>query len=241
MATVSRLGELAGKQVPEVLIAGWSRYTPSIRSEAINVLTTRSDWLMKVLDAIERKEIAPTELSAGIRQLLITHRDKKMRTRAKELLPKSSADRLRVIKAFQPALELNGDVERGKLVFQSVCIACHQLDGVGVEIGPNLASVTDRNPASLLSGILDPNASVESKYGSYLASAKDGRSVLGILISETGANITIRDQANQEHVILRSELVSLTNTGRSLMPDGLETSLTQQNLADVIAYVAGAK
>jgi putative membrane-bound dehydrogenase-like protein len=241
VATVSRLGELSVAQVPEVLIAGWSRYTPSIRSEVLNVLTTRSDWLMKVLDAIELKEIAPTELSAGIRQLLITHRDKKMRTRAKELLPKSSADRLRVIKAFQPALELNGDVERGKLVFQSVCIACHQLDGVGVEIGPNLASVTDRNPASLLSGILDPNASVESKYGSYLASAKDGRSVLGILISETGANITIRDQANQEHVILRSELVSLTNTGRSLMPDGLETSLTQQNLADVIAYVAGAK
>jgi len=241
VVTVSRLGELSASEVPEVLIAGWRGYTPSIRSEVLNVLTTRSDWLMKLLDAIELKEIAPTELSAGIRQLLITHRDKKMRVRAKELLPKSNADRLRVIKAFQPALELKGDVESGKLVFQSVCIACHQLDGVGVELGPNLASVTDRNPASLLSGILDPNASVESKYGSYLVSAKDGRSVLGILISETGANITIRDQANQEHVILRSELVSLTNTGRSLMPDGLETSLTQQNLADVIAYVAAAK
>ena len=82
---------------------------------------------------------------------------------------------------------------------------------------------------------------MESKYGSYLANSKDGRTVLGILISETGANITIRDQANQAHVILRSELVSLTNTGRSLMPDGLETSLTQQNLADLIAYVAAAK
>ncbi|MDE0770506.1 MAG: c-type cytochrome [Opitutaceae bacterium] len=135
----------------------------------------------------------------------------------------------------------DGDLARGKRVFQSVCIACHKLDGVGVDLGPNLASVTDRRPGSLLSGILDPNASVESKYGSYLASAKDGRSVLGILISENGANITIKDQANQEHVILRSELVSLTNTGRSLMPDGLETSLTQQNLADVIAYVAAAK
>jgi hypothetical protein len=42
-------------------------------------------------------------------------------------------------------------------------------------------------------------------------------------------------------VILRSELESLTNTGKSLMPDGLETSLTQQDVADLIAYVAEAK
>jgi putative heme-binding domain-containing protein len=241
VAVVSRLGALSGTQVPEVLMGGWSRYTPSIRSEVLNVLTTRSDWLMKLVDAIEDKQVSRADLSAGIRQLMITHSDKELRTRAKELLPTSSADRFRVVKAYQPALKLNGDLARGKRVFQSVCIACHKLDGVGVDLGPNLASVTDRNPGSLLSGILDPNASVESKYGSYLASAKDGRSVLGILISENGANITIKDQANQEHVILRSELVSLTNTGRSLMPDGLETSLTQQNLADVIAYVAAAK
>ena len=70
---------------------------------------------------------------------------------------------------------------------------------------------------------------------------KDGRAILGIIVSETGANITIKDLANQQHVILRSELESLTNTGRSLMPDGLETSLTQQNIADLIAYVAGAQ
>jgi len=112
---------------------------------------------------------------------------------------------------------------------------------VGLEIGPNLASVTDRNPASLLSGILDPNASVEGKYSSYVASTKDGRSILGILTSETGANITILDQANQKHVILRSELKALTNTGMSLMPDGLEAGFNQQELADLIAYVATAK
>ena len=240
-ATVSHLGTLSDPQVPEVLMKGWSSYTPSIRSEVLNVMTTRGEWLTSLLDEIENGIVVLADLDAGIRQLLITHSDNKIQARAKELMPTANVDRLRIVQKYQGALELKGDKERGKVVFRNVCFACHQLDGVGNEIGPNLASLTDRSPASLLSGILDPNAAVEGKYSSYLATLKDGRAFLGILISETGTNITIKDLANQEHMILRSELVSLTNTGRSLMPDGLETSLTQENLADLIAYVAGAQ
>lgn len=225
-----------------MLLAGWTSYSPAIRSEVLNVLTTRSDWLAKLLDEIESKKVSHADIDAGTRQLLTRYPDKKLRDRANGLLPtSSSADRLKVVQAYQPALKLKGDQERGKLVFQKVCVACHRMDGVGLEIGPNLASVTDRNPASLLSGILDPNAAVEGKYSSYVASTQDGRAILGILISETGANITILDQANQKHVILRSELKSLKNTGMSLMPDGLEAGFNQQELADLIAYVAAAK
>ena len=241
MAVVSHLGTLTGKLVPDVLMTGWSSYTPVIRSEVLNVMTTRTEWITQLLDEIENRKLATTELNAGIWQFLITHSDNKIQARAKALMPTANLDRLRAVQKYLPALKLQGDKERGKLVFQSFCTVCHKLDGVGFEIGPNLAALTDRNPESLLSGILDPNAIVEGKYSSHLAALKDGRAILGIIISETGANITIKDLVNQEHVILRSELESLTNTGRSLMPDGLETSLTQQNLADLIAYVAGAK
>ncbi len=242
VAAVSHLGSLSGKEVPEVLLAGWSSYTPSIRAEVLNVLTTRADWLTALLDAIENKTVSRGEIDAGTRQRSVTYPSKALRERATDLLPtSSSADRLAVVKAHQPALKLKGDVGRGKLVFQKVCIVCHKMDGIGFEIGPNLSSVTDRNPGSLLSSILDPNAAVEGKFSSYVASTKDGRAILGILISETGANITIRDQANQDHVILRSELVSLSNTGRSMMPDGLEAGFNMQELADLIAYVAAAK
>ncbi len=242
VATVSHLGTLSGKEVPQVLLKGWTTYTPAIRSEVLNVLTTRSDWLTKLLDGIENKKVAHADIDAGTKQRLMTYPNKKLRARAAELLPSSSsADRLKVVKSFQAALKLKGDKARGKLVFQKVCVACHKMDDVGLEIGPNLASVTDRKPESLLSAILDPNQAVEGKYSSYVASTQDGRAILGILISETGANITIQDQANQKHVILRSELKSLTNTGRSLMPDGLEAGFNQQELADLIAYVAAAK
>lgn len=240
-AAVSHLGTLKGKQVPDLLMSSWSQCAPSIRSEVLNVMTTRTDWLSRLLEEIESGNMALTDLDAAIRQLLISHSDKDIQDRSKKLMPTANVDRLRTVQKYQGALELKGNKERGKVVFQQVCVACHQLEGIGSEIGPNLASLTDRSPASLLSGILDPNAVVEGKYSSFLATLKDGRAILGILISETSANITIKDLANQEHVILRSELVSLTNTEKSLMPDGLETTLTQQNMADLITYVAKAK
>ena len=238
---VSHLGTLTGGQVSQVLMSGWSDYTKAIRSEVLNVMTTRTEWIGKLLDEIENKRVVIADLEAGTRQLLITHSDEGIRSRAKALMPTANVDRLRAVQKYLTALKFKTDKERGKVVFQTICIACHRMDGVGFEIGPNLAAITDRNPESLLSGILDPNAIIEAKYSSYLATLKDGRAILGILTSETGANITLKDLTNQEHVILRSELVSLKNTGKSLMPDGLETSLTQQDVADLIAYVAGAK
>ena len=55
------------------------------------------------------------------------------------------------------------------------------------------------------------------------------------------AHVTLLDQANQKHVLLRSEIKSLQSTGRSLMVDGLEAGLSHQDLADLIAYLRAAK
>ena len=242
VAVVAHLGTLSTREVPDVLLAAWPSYTPAIRSEVFNVLTTRSEWVTKLLDAIEDQTVSRADIDAGTKQRMVTYPNKKIKTRAQELLLSATTEnREEIMKAYEPALKLKGDLGRGKLVFQKVCIACHRLDGMGLEIGPNLAAITDRKPESLLSAILDPNAAVEGKYSSYVATLKDGRAILGILVSETGANITIQDQANQKHVILRSELVSLTNSGKSLMPDGLEAGIDQQEMADLIAYLAAAK
>jgi putative heme-binding domain-containing protein len=240
VAIVSRLGKLPGKEVPTVLLSGWKDYTPSIRAEVLNVLTARPDWMGILLDAVEKGQVAKIDVDAGTRQLFMINRGHRPRA-MKLFTAASTTDRGKILKKYRPALKLKGDIARGKLVFHKVCIACHKVGDIGLEIGPNLASVTDRRPESMLSAILDPNAAVEGKYSSYIANTKDGRAILGILISETGANITIKDQANQEHVILRSELVSLANTGRSLMPDGLEAGFNQQELADLIAFVVAAK
>lgn len=136
---------------------------------------------------------------------------------------------------------LAGSAQRGRELLKKHCSACYRLDGQGYDLGPNLRSLSDRRPEPLLRSILDPNASVDGKYITYLAVTDDGRVFTGMLASETGSSITLVNQGNKRTTILRNRLEALQSTGKSLMPEGLERELSPQDLADLIAYIRQEK
>jgi hypothetical protein len=47
----------------------------------------------------------------------------------------------------------------------------------------------------------------------------------------------LRDGASQQHVILRSDVVSVSASTRSLMPPELERAMSEQDMADLIAWL----
>jgi putative heme-binding domain-containing protein len=112
------------------------------------------------------------------------------------------------------------------------------LDDVGHVIGPDLAALTDKSPASMLTAILDPNRAVEAKFVNYVALTDDGLTFSGMLASETGNSVTLVAQEGKQQVLLRGEIETLESTGKSLMPEGMEKDLSEQALADIIAYVS---
>ena len=142
-----------------------------------------------------------------------------------------------MIAKFQPALTLKGDAARGKAAFATICIACHQLEGAGIPLGPDLRSVVQHTPEKLLQSILDPTAIIEPSFMAYFCTLKSGEQLYGIVASETSNSITLKLPGNLVRPILRSEITSLKSTQQSLMPDGLEATLTPQSLADLIAYL----
>ena len=123
------------------------------------------------------------------------------------------------------------------MIFAKKCATCHKQGNVGHEVGPNLASLTTKTPESLLTAILDPSAAVESKYLNFVVATTSGRSVIGMLATETGSSLTIVAAEGKTESVLRSDIEELRSTGKSLMPDGLEKEMTQQDLADVIEFV----
>ena len=109
----------------------------------------------------------------------------------------------------------------------------------GSVIGPDIAVVKDRSAGYLVAHILDPNRAVEERYVLYTATLQDGRSLAGMLSGEAGNHILLRGLDGVEQTILRSELRMLVSTGKSLMPDGLEAVVSEQAMADLVAYLAG--
>jgi putative heme-binding domain-containing protein len=154
------------------------------------------------------------------------------------VLPKpSTADRAKVLATYAPAAGLKGDPARGGELFRANCIVCHRFHGEGVEAGPDLAMVADKPIDWLLTAILDPTAAIEERFKTWRVTLKSGAELSGILAAETANNIVLRLPGGVDLPVLRSDIASQTASGKSLMPEGLETVLSPQGAADLIAYL----
>jgi putative heme-binding domain-containing protein len=153
-------------------------------------------------------------------------------------LPKpSTPDRAKVLANYAVVGTLKGDAARGHTLFQAQCAICHRLKNEGKEVGPDLGMANDKPLDWLLTAILDPNAAIEERYRSQTLTLKTGAEITGLLSTETANNVVVRLPGGADLPILRSDLASQKATGKSLMPDGMETVFKPQDLADVIAWL----
>jgi len=223
---------------PEILLAGWDSYVPAARAAVLNALLTRAQWVQPVLDAISAGRIAPVEVPLGSRERLLKNKNPEIAARARHMFGgEPSSDRAQVLEHFKAAANLTGDRVKGGEVFEKLCSTCHALNRKGYAVGPDLASLRDKPADYLLLAILDPNAVVEPKFVSYEIETRSGRSLTGVIQSETGNGLTLVQAGGIKEQLLRSDLEQIKASSRSLMPEGLEQGTTPQDFADLIAYL----
>jgi putative membrane-bound dehydrogenase-like protein len=238
VSAATALGRHPAPESFQILISGWSSHSPPLKSRILEILLSRPRGAVVLLDAIESNAIPAAQIDAARRQRLLSDKDEAVRERSAKLFAAAiNPDRQKVLAAFQDVLKLEADTSRGRVVFAKTCSVCHRLDGVGHEVGPDLAQIQNKSPAYLLQEMLDPNRNVDSRYVEYRATTKAGRDYAGLLHAESATSVTLRAQEGREQVLLRSDIESLESTGRSLMPEGLEKDLSRQEIADLIAFL----
>src|SRR5262249_21735072 len=239
LAAVRALSAHEDPRVAEILLAPWGGYSPTLRREVLEALFARSGRLHALLSAIEKKQVNAGQLEPARLARLRTHPDVKLRQRATKLLAGLAVtDRQKVVQVYRDALDLKGDAIRGKAVFKKTCATCHRLENEGTEVGPDLLSaLRSKTPEILLVDILDPSREVDPRYLDYLVTTTAGRVFTGMIVAETASSLTLRRAEKTEDVILRNQIDSIQATAKSLMPEGLESQLKRQDLADVIAYL----
>jgi len=235
VAALEGLRHLRGPLVGEVLVRSWSGSSPAIRPKLFETLTGRTDWLERLLKALEDGNIPITHMGTVERQKLSKHGQGSVRERAGKLFTDTQSDRQKVVKSYETVLQLAGDQTRGAMLFQQNCAVCHQFAS-HPQVGPDLGTVAGKPIETLLESILDPNRAVEARYLNYTALTRDEREVSGIIVAEGPTSITLRS-ATGEETVLRRDLQRLTSSGLSLMPEGFEKVLSPQDLADVIAFI----
>lgn len=138
-------------------------------------------------------------------------------------------------------LPKEGVAGNGEKVFTSLCSNCHQVNGQGVELGPNLSEIGAKlSKQALYTAILYPDQGISFGYEAYLLKLKDGSTAFGRILSETEEKIDIQ-YVNGTRSFNAADVVSKTKLANSLMPSNLQSSMTEQELIDLVAYLQSLK
>jgi putative membrane-bound dehydrogenase-like protein len=217
----------------------WQSYTAQLREAVLSALMADDQQVMVLLDAVERDAVPATAVGPLRRSRLMNHRDAAIQKRARLLFATvESGDRMQAYERVRAGIvKRSGNAASGGRVFVSHCASCHAVDGVGGQVGPDLSGIRNQPADAILLHVVAPDYEISAGYQAYIVETRDRRTLVGRLESEAPNSLTLRDGASQQHVILRSDVVSVSASTRSLMPPELERAMSEQEMADLIAWL----
>ena len=241
-AAAEGLARSADPRVADILLERYPQLTPALREQVILALLARTDRLQKLFDAIEAGTVSAADVPPVRRSVLLRSSNDQLRARAEALFGSEAtpAEKRELIARYRDALDAPADPEKGRAVFVRECANCHRLDGAGHDVGPALVTVRARTPAEILEHILDPNREVSPHYLEYVVLQHDGAVKTGAIASETPTSITLRQPLGKQETVSRSDIDTVTSSGKSLMPEGLEKKVTPDEMRDLIEFVRSA-
>jgi putative heme-binding domain-containing protein len=240
-AAVKALGPIPGEEVGRFLISKWRLLTGPVRTVAADSLLMDPGRLNLVLSALTNEEIPSWTLNFWQKRRLLMNRDPKIRAAARALLDEKPGEREAVVQRYQAALQMEGNGVRGEAVFEKACAKCHQLNGKGKEVGPDLGTIRNRPASVILTDILIPSQSIAQKFEAYVVERTSGGMSEGVIGAQTPTSITLRQEEGRETVIPRSDIKKMYAANLSAMPADLEKQVDVQQMADLLKYVISGK
>ncbi len=238
-AAASAISIIGGKnpEVGRLLLDGWAGYSAELRNQVVQILLARTERLNALFDAVESGKVQPYQIGATRQELLINHKDPAISRQAKKAFS-GGISLTEALAKYKEMDSLTGDPAKGEIVYQSICMACHKFHEKGViDLGPNLAVISSWENERILTNIIDPNREVAPEFMEYIVKTKSGDVLTGRVVAESGSGITLRMPDNTKRDIPRQDITELQNTGRSLMPPGLNAAIPPQAMADLISFL----
>ncbi len=132
---------------------------------------------------------------------------------------------------------------RGRAVFEKACAVCHQLEGHGAVVGPQLDGVGNRGLERVIEDILDPSRNIDPAFRPSLVTLKDDTSITGLPRREEGAVLVLVDSSGKEIAVPKSDIAERRESQLSLMPANFGEAIPVADFYDLLAFLLapGAK
>jgi putative heme-binding domain-containing protein len=205
-------------------------------------LSTSRDGAEAFLSAVEQGLVSPRILqSVGARNRLQAAKPNDWENRIARLtasLPPSDEARDKLIAERRSGyVRSHANPVEGLQVFRQTCAPCHQINGEGGLVGPQLTGVGNRGLDRLCEDVLDPNRNVDRAFRQTLFTLKNGDVVGGLFRREEGELIIAADATGKEFSIKRSDVQERKESETSLMPDNFGEAIPSSQFNHLMAYL----
>ena len=244
--TAEALGHAGEKQATTLLLPLVidPRRDAGLRRQAVRSLALTSDGAAGLLQFAKEDKL-PADLKWAASSELNRARWPEIKTEAARILPLPQGLNAQPLPAMAELLQMKGDAANGEKVFVRAivgCVNCHQVNGQGVDFGPNLSGIGAKlGKDALLESILDPSAGVSFGFETWTLQLKSGDDAYGLIVSETADEVAVKAVGGIVTRYKKSDVQERQQSKLSIMPAGLQQTMTTQELVDMVEYLASLK
>jgi putative heme-binding domain-containing protein len=239
---IAAVGQLRDLQAAALLVDHFDALPAPVQARAVEQLTRRSEWAHVLLAAIAAERVPREALHINQLRRLQRLDDPQLQAQILRIWGTIREGRNPQIEETidwvrDLVLERPGNAMRGHEVFRKACGQCHQIYGEGEQVGPDITRNGRASFEQLLSNVFDPNLVIGSGYQAQLVITADGRSLSGLLVSESAERVVLKLQGGKEEAIARDQIEEMVTSPLSLMPEGWEKQLSEQEVVDLLHFL----
>jgi len=243
---IQTLGKSDSQVIATLLLEQLETLSAENRPKAIEVLLQRPAWTLMLLSQIESGKLPKDILSVNQLQRLVSTSSSEVGERIAAIYGtiRSGRDPSRtfiVAKMRRLVTSGEGDPHRGIEVYNKLCGQCHKLHGKGQEVGPEITVNGRGNLEQLLSNVFDPSLVIGKDYQAVNVLTVDGRVLSGLLVEDSPSRVVLKLQGGKLETIARDDVDAMKTSDTSLMPEGIEKQLSQEEILDLFAYLTLTK
>ena len=230
-AAINALFSYSAPQTGMTLVKRFNSFPRSLQDLVANLLTSRPEWAKTWLEAIQSGDIASSHLTPLIRENLPQA--------LRKTLPVESEDNFKkeIVRISNILKTTSGNPQTGRKLYLERCASCHFLYNEGGQIGPDLTAYQRNSISDLLLAIVNPAAEIREGFQTITVTTKDQQTLSGFLTNQNEHSLTIRPLGGKDHLIERRQITSQKTSNTSLMPSGLLSDLSEQQLRDLFTYL----
>ena len=241
LAMQGRLGDQISLTAAD-LPTNWDKLSDREQSAVCLTYASRKEWAKELVKVCRAGTLDPEAVPQDAILKMTFLKDDDLHQQIKQLWGSldgaATEEMIKTVERLTKVLnEKDGDPYPGKKLYNQRCAKCHELFNEGEYVGPGLTSYQRSDRRQLLLQIVNPGLEIREGFELNVVVTADGRVLTGFITFQDDNFLVIRGSEGEDVRIAKEDIDEIVPQRKSLMPEGILKDLSDEQIADLFAYL----